>query len=115
MDIEEDRESEEKDARKTPKHVVGGFSVVLRLPEQGIAYRLQPMETFKAGMTWVAFHETVAHKSLDTDAVDKAMAEDAIFEADRSLILGPGKPSVRAWEQTNIATCYQASRCVRET
>jgi hypothetical protein len=51
------------------KHVVGGFSVVVRLPERGIAYRLQPMKNLKAGLTWVAFYSMLYEAAKDTASV----------------------------------------------
>jgi hypothetical protein len=51
------------------KHVVGGFSVVVRLPDQGVAYRLQPMKNMKAGLTWVAFYSMLFEAAKDPGAV----------------------------------------------
>lgn len=51
------------------KHVVGGFSVVVRLPDRGVAYRLQPMKSMKAGLTWVAFYCMLHEAAKDPAAV----------------------------------------------
>mgnify|MGYP001400576954 CR=1 FL=1 len=47
------------------KHVVGGFSVVVRMPEEGLAYRMQPMRSVKAGLTWVAFYMMLQEAALE--------------------------------------------------
>eukprot|EP00961_Rhodomonas_salina_P129919 1749755-Rhodomonas_salina.1 len=54
------------------KHVVGGFSVVIRMPEHGVAYRLQPMRSLKSGLTWVAFYRMLLESSKDSFAIAQA-------------------------------------------
>lgn len=51
------------------KHVVGGFSVVVRLPDRGVAFRLQPMKNLKAGLTWVAFYSMLYEAAKDPASV----------------------------------------------
>eukprot|EP00291_Cryptomonas_curvata_P011619 CAMPEP_0172181716 /NCGR_PEP_ID=MMETSP1050-20130122/17977_1 /TAXON_ID=233186 /ORGANISM="Cryptomonas curvata, Strain CCAP979/52" /LENGTH=138 /DNA_ID=CAMNT_0012855039 /DNA_START=227 /DNA_END=640 /DNA_ORIENTATION=+ len=72
----------------TAKHVVGGFSVVLRLPSQGVAFRLQAMDKLKSGLTWVAFHQMLL-SFLASSRRDPL--PPIIFTADRSLVL-PSSP-----------------------
>jgi hypothetical protein len=73
------------------KHVVGGFSVVVRLPEKGLAYRLQPMRSAKAGLTWVAFYMMLQEAAQDQEAGVAAAGADVLYRPDRSVVLGSCK------------------------
>ena len=73
------------------KHVVGGFSVVVRLPEKGLAYRLQPMRSAKAGLTWVAFYMMLQEAAQDHEAGVAAAGADVLYRPDRSVVLGSSK------------------------
>ena len=97
------------------KHVVGGFSVVVRLPEKGLAYRLQPMRSPKAGLTWVAFYQMLQEAALDRQAGAQAAAADVLYRPDRSVVLGKEKfrtssPRKMAWEHLDIAREFQGAR-----
>ena len=104
------------------KHVVGGFSVVVRMPEEGLAYRLQPMRSVKAGLTWVAFYMMLQEAAADRYASAEAAAADVLFRPDRSVVLGTNKykplsVSSRklAWEHLQIAQEFQGERLRKAT
>ena len=100
------------------KHVVGGFSVVVRMPEEGLAYRMQPMRSVKAGLTWVAFYMMLQEAALDRRAGAEASSADVLFRPDRSVMLGKSASSVRAsgggrrlgWEHMEVAREFQGPR-----
>ena len=103
------------------KHVVGGFSVVVRLPEKGLAYRLQPMRSAKAGLTWVAFYMMLQEAAQDKQAGLAAAAADVLYRPDRSVVLGTSKqrastpPRKLSWEDLDVAREFQAQRLRRAT
>ena len=88
------------------KHVVGGFSVVIRIPESGIAYRMQPMRSMKHGITWVAFYKMLEEVANDKVSIPTALRNDAIFKPDRTTIFeaGIGK---KAWEDLEFVQEFQ--------
>jgi len=96
------------------KHVVGGFSVVIRMPEHGVAYRLQPMRSLKSGLTWVAFYRMLLESSKDSFAIAQAMSCDVLFRPDRSVVLGRSTMR-RAWEDFPITEEFQAERLRKST
>jgi len=104
------------------KHVVGGFSVVVRMPEEGLAYRLQPMRSVKAGLTWVAFYMMLQEAASDRYASAEAAAADVLFRPDRSVVLGtnklksPGTSGRKmAWEHLQVARDFQGARLRKAT
>jgi len=102
------------------KHVVGGFSVVVRMPDEGLAYRMQPMRSLKAGLTWVAFYMMLQEVTLDRQAGAEAAAADVLFRPDRSVVLGSSKfrtssPRKMAWEHLDVAKEFQSSRLRKAT
>lgn len=102
------------------KHVVGGFSVVVRMPEEGLAYRMQPMRSVKAGLTWVAFYMMLQEAVGDRQAGAEAAAADVLFRPDRSVILGSSKfrtssPRKMAWEHLEVAQQFQSERLRKAT
>jgi hypothetical protein len=96
------------------KHVVGGFSVVLRLPNQGVAFRLQAMDKLKSGLTWVAFHQMLLSFLASPR---RGPLPAVLLTPDRSLVLppppprgAPPPPPPLAWEDTPVARSFQAAR-----
>mmetsp|Transcript_23164 Transcript_23164/g.52055 ORF Transcript_23164/g.52055 Transcript_23164/m.52055 type:complete len:603 (-) Transcript_23164:98-1906(-) len=91
------------------KHVVGGFSVVIRVPESGIAYRMQPMRSMKHGITWVAFYKMLEEVANDKVSIPSALRYPAIYKPDRTTIFeaGAGK---KAWEDLEFVQDFQDER-----
>lgn len=97
------------------KHVVGGFSVVVRLPDRGVAFRLQPMKNLKAGLTWVAFYSMLYEAAKDPASVQEAGSADALFQPDRTVVLGRSSSSRKDWINLPITKDFQSARLRKAT
>ena len=99
------------------KHIVGGFSVVLRLPNNEVAFRLQALDSLKAGLTWVAFYECLWDSMSQTAPESESEVLASACRPDRTLLASPlgGPPSLTAWEDTKIVRQFQSERLLAST